>query len=356
MYSITHTDSLTHAHTLTHTHTHTGTHTHTHTHIHFLVELDLHTLTIIHTHTHPYTQALIPPSDVQAPDVRPRLGYAPDAAQHVWNHMRKDAQTVWEDLSFHQRAALNCLMHIDKTQQLEIKDILRHMAGAPGCCKARKEAVCFLNSNPHPSPHPVPSSARLKLLRQESALLSRLQALHDGQEDADVHGGEARRVRVQLHVVAQELAASGPDLFSLFHAYPSSPAGMTSSVKLLKSIALAGDKGISTDTTEKRQEVSTPTVRQIQDPVLAIMGHDLLLQMRQHYRVAMAQLALSETQVLTLPASFLTHVKVLVLAAAKQDKTLSAGKWTVPKLRKHLNGVCRFLSRLQRWTPLSHEK
>ena len=50
---------------------------------------------------------------------------------------------------------------------------------------------------------------RLKLLRQESQLLSRLQALQDGEEDAD--GGEASSLCAELDAVAQELAASGAE-------------------------------------------------------------------------------------------------------------------------------------------------
>ena len=65
--------------------------------------------------------------------------------------------------------------------------------------------------------------------------------------------------------------------------------------------------------------------------------------------VEAAQVSRSEREIPTLPPDFLKKVKILVCADAKSGGI----KWSVPKLRKHLNGACRLVSRAERWLPES---
>ena len=231
----------------------------------------------------------------------------PDAALQVWMKTNKNLnpQKFWNELRFEQRAALNCLILIaDKVPSLELKDLLRHMAGKTGHVAARKTAVAFLRANPHPAANPSsPPSLSLPFTLSSSCVFHR-----------------------------DYLAVN---------------------VSLLKSIALAGDQhqhGAPEGDHGLQRETTRRTEIEFKDPVLAVMNrHSLLDEMRKLYKNAMAKVDRAEIEIPTLPRDFLKKVKMFVCADAK-----SCGeKWSVPKLRKHLNGACRFLSRAEKWLPES---
>ena len=232
----------------------------------------------------------------------------PDAALQVWMKTNKNLnpQKFWNELRFEQRAALNCLILIadqcSKVSPVDLKGLLRHMAGAQGHSAARKNAVAFLSSNPHPAPHPSPPSLSLPFTQSSS--------------------------------------------FVLHHDY------LAVNASLLKSIALVGDQHQHVPEGDHglQRENSRRTSIKFRDPVLAILHRNSLLdEMRKLYKNSMAQVSRSEREIPTLPPDFLKKVKILVCADAKSGGI----KWSVPKLRKHLNGACRLVSRAERWLPES---